>query len=187
MEKPRVEQALSQWGLGERRNARLSHLNKEEERRLACVITTLVSPPLLLLPLRSGESEEEALRLAEQCSLSQIVFLTCSCAFAEAHCEYVALVRGGKVLLQGRLEEVIPPPQEVWIRVESLNDEGLRAVRGIVAKLKFESVPISSFRAVVRQPEDIERIISALEAHGVTILECVPKYLTLADVAQNIS
>ncbi len=61
IEKQKVTQTLTQWGLGERRSARLSHLNAEEQRLLAYAITALASPPLLLLSLLSGEREEEAL------------------------------------------------------------------------------------------------------------------------------
>ena len=117
----RIEQLLAQVGLGAARKKRLGEYSKGMRQKLALVRALLHDPPVLLLDEPTSAMDPESARMVRDAIQSlrsaerAVILCTHNLAEAEELADQIAIIRQGKIILQGETETLkstlLGPPE----------------------------------------------------------------------------
>jgi len=119
--KQRIQELLTRFGLVEWRRKRLGEYSKGMRQKLALVRALLHDPPVMLLDEPTSAMDPESARMVRDAILDlrsderAIILCTHNLAEAELLADQVAIIRRGKIILQGALPELkaslLHPPE----------------------------------------------------------------------------
>ncbi len=108
----RMEELLEQFGLGDVGKKRLGEYSKGMRQKLALVRTLLHDPPVILLDEPTSAMDPESAFIVRE-SIKQlrskdrtIILCTHNLKEAEELADQIAIIRRGKIILQGQLAEI---------------------------------------------------------------------------------
>ena len=110
--KQRIDELLSKFGLAEVRRKRLGEFSKGMRQKLALVRALIHSPKVLLLDEPTSAMDPESARLVReaikglQSDERTILLCTHNLTEAEELADQLAIIRKGKILFNGRVEEL---------------------------------------------------------------------------------
>jgi len=110
--KQRIQELLTRFGLVEWRRKRLGDYSKGMRQKLALVRALLHDPPVMLLDEPTSAMDPESARMVREAILDlrsderAIILCTHNLAEAELLADQVAIIRRGKIILQGALPEL---------------------------------------------------------------------------------
>jgi ABC-2 type transport system ATP-binding protein len=171
--------------LGPYLRIRMTQLSDGFQRRLALAAALIAEPDVLLLDeptvgLDPVAAHEVSSYLQSMMPGRSVLLCTHNLAEAEALCEDVVILRGGRVIVRGRLEDLRQHTQPRLRLTCRQGPEALRAALGDGTRLTMED------RAVLIDVEDVEQeapdLLRRLMAAGIDVYECMPIRATLEDL-----
>lgn len=185
------DKAIEALGLGPFRDQMLSTLSGGYQRRVSLAVALLAEPDLLLLdeptvgldPV-AARDVQELLRAAMSRPGRTTLLCTHNLAEAEALCDEVVILRGGKVLLHDRLETLRQRARSQVLLAARQGGAALVAAlarRGIAASLDrgASDAAVASLDQPTRALPDLLR---ALLGEGLDVYRCAPLEATLEDI-----
>ena len=183
----RVPEVLERVGLAEREKSKIREFSKGMQQRIGIGQAILHNPDLVILDPTSaldplGRRDVRDIVLNLKAEGKTVVLNSHLLSEIEMTCDRVAIIKQGRVAVQGAIGELLASALTVDIEVRNLNDAALAALRSIAAKLKFDRVPITKLTAWVKREEDIPKLARALIQNGVSLVALIPKKETLEDL-----
>ena len=188
----RIPIVLERVGLKDRSKSRLREFSKGMQQRVGLAQAILHEPDLIILDEPTSALDPLGRRdvrdlIQELKSEGKTVLLNSHLlSEIELTCDQVAIIKRGKVEVQGTMDELLKVSSSVEVEVRGMNDAALSAIRVLVAKLRLERVPITRFTALLRSEEDIGELARALVTNGVELRALVPKRETLEELFVRI-
>ena len=189
----RPDRAVKSLGLEEYKHTRMALLSQVFQRRLALAAALVAKPAVLLLdeptggldPVAASEVRKhlrEAMRVANRTTL----LCTHSATEAEALCDEIVVLRGGRVMTQGTLDELRRRARP-RLRIVARQDPEvvLAEVRelGQHAELVEGAVQVE----VGSPPNDGPSLLRKLLDAGVDVYECGPVRAPLESLLHEVS
>jgi len=188
--KSRVARVLDQVGLGAERRLRLRQFSKGMVQRVGLAQALLNDPEVVFLdePMSGldplGRRDVRDLILGLRARGSTVFFSSHILSDAEALCDRVAIVAQGKMVANGRLDDLLAFELQGWELViadvpAALRGEG--ALKDIARALTV--TPLSHGRVAIRLAPDVEPdlVMSRLKVDGARIESLNPIRHTLED------
>lgn len=187
----RIADALDEVGLGGERRMRLRSYSKGMIQRLG-VAQALVNDPSVVFfdepmsgldPLGRRDLRQLMLRLRERgCT---VFFSSHILSDAEALCSRVAILAQGRLIVHGRLADIVAFELRGWeLVVSNLPDAAIAPLQGRIASI----TPLADRRYTIELPptEPPERLICDLAKQGVQLVSLNPLRTTLEDYFMSI-
>jgi ABC-2 type transport system ATP-binding protein len=188
----RIPLVLERVGLADRANSRLREFSKGMQQRIGLAQAIIHNPDLIILdeptsaldPIGRRDVRDivAALREAGKTVLLNSHLLS----EIEMTCDQVAIIKRGKVAIQGTMEELLSFSSSVEVEASGMNDAALAAVRQVAAKLRIEGYPLRRFTAWVRTPEDVPELARAIVENGARLEALIPRRETLEELFVRI-
>ena len=180
-----VDGALETFGLGEHRDKRLAQLSGGFQRRVVLAVALMSEPELLLLDeptvgLDPIAAHDVHAYLRKAMAGRTTLLCTHNLAEAEALCDDVVILRGGRVLLHASLESLREQRHpRVRLAARQPADVLLAAVRayGASASLLDGGVVVE-----MDARRDAPALLRDLLTHGIDVYECEPLTASLEDM-----
>lgn len=108
----RANEYLDRFELSDRKNSKLEDLSKGNQQKVQFITTILHDPEFIILdepfsgldPINTNLLKEIILELKEKGKV--IIFSTHLMDFAERMCDHIAMIDEGKIILDGKLEDI---------------------------------------------------------------------------------
>lgn len=181
----RIDTVLEFVGLQGRRRSKVREFSRGMLQRLGIAQALLNEPKLVILdeptsaldPLGRWEVRNLILRLKEQ---GVTVFLNSHLlSEVEMTCDAVAILNKGRLVFQGRLDELLSEPLELDIRFQNPSPSwrDIAAQWGTVVGVNGDALTVR-----VRREDAIPDLIAALVNNGARLMSVVPKRFSLEDL-----
>ena len=174
--KRRVPETLELVGLANRAGSRVREFSKGMQQRIGLAQAILHEPALVILdeptsaldPLGRRAVRDLILHLKERGTT--VLLNSHLLSEVERTCDQVAIIKGGRVVRQGTVDQITVPSSSVVVELEALTP----ALSETLAR--FGSVQTDTTRATVTLPDDtrIPDMVSALVAAGGRLQAVVP-------------
>ncbi|MCL5109378.1 MAG: ABC transporter ATP-binding protein [Chloroflexi bacterium] len=181
----RIPEVLAAVGLADVPHQRLHTFSKGMLQRIGLAQALLNHPAVVFLDEPTSALDPLGRRdvrdLIKQVKAEGVTVFLNSHLLSEIEmvCDRVAIIDHGRVVSQGRLNDLLASQLEVDLRVEGLSAEGLAALQALSASL---SVTGDRLQAAVRQEEDIPRLVEAVVSSGAHLYELTPRRRSLEDL-----
>jgi ABC-2 type transport system ATP-binding protein len=181
----RIDAVLEFVGLQERRRSKVREFSRGMLQRLGIAQALLNEPKLIILdeptsaldPLGRWEVRNLILRLKEQ---GVTVFLNSHLlSEVEMTCDAVAILNKGRLVFQGRLDELLSEPLELDIRFQNPSPSwrDIAVKWGTVVGVNGDMLMVR-----VRTEDAIPDLIAALVSNGARLMSVVPKRFSLEEL-----
>jgi ABC-2 type transport system ATP-binding protein len=184
----RVKEALDFTGLGDRGSDRIGSYSRGMQQRLGLAQALLHQPDLIILdeptsaldPIGRREVRDVILYLKRQgCTIFLNSHLLSE---IEKTCDEVAILKAGRVIEAGAMEDLLAAGNAVEIEVEDMNEKALAELRMLTFKLRMEEMPPRKFTAYFNSPTQTPEIARALVENGVRLKALIPRKESLEDL-----
>ncbi|HEV2473594.1 MAG TPA: ABC transporter ATP-binding protein [Chthonomonadales bacterium] len=181
-------QALEIVGLADRADSRIREFSKGMQQRIGLAQAILHNPELVILdeptsaldPIGRRDVRDIVLRLRRE---GKTVLLNSHLlSEIELTCDQVAIMKKGRLAVQGSLDDLLRYDSTVQVEVRNLNDNAMAAVRQVATKLRLEGVPITRFTAWLRDREDVAALARAIVENGADLLSLTPRKESLEEL-----
>jgi ABC-2 type transport system ATP-binding protein len=179
------DRAIATFGLGDHARTRMTELSGGFQRRVTLAAAFVAEPEVLVLDeptvgLDPKAAHEVHEYLRDVMVGRTVLLCTHNLAEAEALCDEVVILQAGRVIVQGRLDELRRGARS---RLRLAAAQGPQAV---LARLNGVGPARVDGRSVVLEVPDPEaeapRLLRLLLDAGVDVYECTPVQATLEDV-----
>jgi ABC-2 type transport system ATP-binding protein len=188
----RIVELLDSVGLGDRGSTRLGEFSKGMSQRIGLAQALLNEPDLVVLdeptsgldPLGRREVMEliRALR-----ARGTTVFLNSHLlSEVEATCDRIAMIKKGRVVRTGTLDDLAGPQLEVDLRAEGMTREILDRIGSLGARVARADAARGEFLLLVDEAEALPRISAALVEAGARLYRLSPRRLSLEEAFVRI-
>jgi ABC-2 type transport system ATP-binding protein len=181
----RIPEVLELVGLSERSRDRVGTFSKGMQQRLGLAVALVHEPELVILDEPTSALDpvgrRDVRRLIQELKNHGVTVFLNSHLLSEIElvCDRVAIVDHGRVVREGRLEELLALGHELEIRGAGLNDAVLAA---LPASWRVHEWAEGRVVLGVSRPEDAALVTRFLVAQGVDVLELRPRRSNLEDV-----
>ena len=183
----RVEEALDAVGLADRAGDPVKGYSLGMRQRLGLAATILKDPELLILDEPANGLDPDGMRemrltLRRLADSGRTVFVS-SHLLAEVSqlCDRVAVLRKGRCVFQGSVEELVGQSQAVQVRVHGDGDATQRAAAGVRALGHEVTVRDDGALRVAIPPGEAWTLVRQLAAHDLWVDEIGPLERTLEE------
>jgi ABC-2 type transport system ATP-binding protein len=181
----RASELVRVVGLEPDANRQLKTFSKGMLQRVGLAQALLGRPSLLLLdeptsgldPIGTRNVRNLLVWLKEQ---GVAVFLNSHLlSEVELICDRVAILNRGRIVAQGRIDQIIRPVAAVRFRAPGFSDNGVARVRQVVRELRAEQD--GWWSADVASPDDVPALANALVESGARLEALIPTHETLEE------
>ncbi|MCS6777350.1 MAG: ABC transporter ATP-binding protein [Chloroherpetonaceae bacterium] len=188
----RIPEVLERVGLADRAHSRIREFSKGMQQRVGLAQAILHDPDLIILdeptsaldPIGRRQVRDIVMQLRSEGKT--ILLNSHLLSEIEMTCDQVAIIKKGRIAVQGTLEELLALTSTVEIEVRGMNDAALQAIRQIAVRLQWKQTPITRFTAHVRNERDIPELARALVQNGVDLIALTPRRETLEELFVRI-
>lgn len=182
-----ADELLVRIGLGAQRSARIASLSKGNAQRVQLLCAMAHSPALLILdePLSGldpvGQAEVQTLLTEYRAGGGTVLFSTHSMSAAEAICDRVVVLAGGRTAFEGSVSEIAQHAPHGAVAVVAASDR----LRAAVASVGGAADPWATgpdarlggaerWRLLIPRDVTHAQLLDAVERHGVSMLSFEP-------------
>ena len=175
----RIGELIERVGLGAERRKLIKHYSKGMRQKLGLAQAILHEPSLLLLDEPTGGLDPLARRDVRRLMLAlrnegrTVLFSSHELSEVETVCDRVAMIKAGRVIVSGTMDEILKPYRSYRARVRTDEVERLRrACEGLYPELveagRIEA-QMDSFIVVARTIEELPRLLERVTEAGATL------------------
>lgn len=178
--KARIPEALERVGLGEKAKTPLKAFSKGMQQRAGLAQAVLHKPRLVILDEPTSALDPLGRRIVRELIVSlkeegtTVVLNSHLLSEVETTCDFVAIIRRGRVVKQGTLAELTAQPASVVIELEGISERQLLAAQAFG--------PVEHTGTWLRvQTEETAALVSALVGAGAQVRAVTPARQSLED------
>ncbi|MGO8672379.1 MAG: ABC transporter ATP-binding protein [Capsulimonadaceae bacterium] len=181
----RIPEVLDLVGLGDRRKSKLREFSKGMQQRAGLAQALLNDPDLVILdeptsaldPLGRRDVREIITTLRSQ---GKTVLLNSHLlSEIELTCDQVAILKGGRIVRQGRIDDLLAAPTTVQMRINQVTPELLASLGGIAHSVRATGEDVT---AHIADETVIPQLVAAVVAGGGGLMALIPVRETLEDL-----
>src|SRR3989304_2820808 len=168
----KAEDYLERFELADRKNSKVEDLSKGNQQKVQFISTILHDPEFLIFdepfagldPINTNLLKQIILEMKDEGKV--IIFSTHLMDFAEKMCDNIAMIDQGKIILNGKLDEI---KKKFANRNVSINYEGdISFLRGNPIIENMEDFG-NTTGIKVKKPEQVQELLRSLVEHNVII------------------
>jgi ABC-2 type transport system ATP-binding protein len=178
----RVRELLDRVGLGNRGDRQLRHYSKGMLQRVGLAQALINDPRLVILdePMSGldpiGRREVRDLILDMKARGRTVFFSSHILSDTEMICDRVGLLVRGRLKAYGRVEDLVRAEAGVWeVALRGVPGQGIPC--GTIVSRRDDRVLVR-----VESQEELHRLVSTLNGHGVSLLSVTPSRRSLEDL-----
>lgn len=181
----RVLEVLELVGLADRARDRVGTFSKGMQQRLGLAQALLNEPELVILDEPTSALDPVGRRdvrlIIQQLKSEGVAVFLNSHLLSEIElvCDRVAIVDHGRVVEEGRLQDLLAQGHELEVRAGGLTDA---AVAALSQRWTVRTASREELVLVVGRPEDAAEVTRVLVAHGADVFELRPRRGNLEDL-----
>jgi len=187
--KKRIPEVLALVGLLDRRKSKLKEFSKGMQQRAGLAQAILNDPDLVILdeptsaldPVGRRDVREIVNHLKE--NGKTVVLNSHLLSEIEMTCDEVAILRGGQILRQGKIDDLLAAATTVRMRVLNITAPLIAALQGIAVTVAVNGEFVD---AGIRDENTIPEIVSAIVGTGGRLMSLIPVRETLEDLFVRI-
>jgi ABC-2 type transport system ATP-binding protein len=185
--KKRIGEVLEVVGLAARRKSRIREFSKGMQQRVGLAQAILNDPDLVILdeptsaldPLGRRDVRDIVHHLKSQ---GKTIFLNSHLlSEIEMTCDQVAIVKRGRVVRLGRVDDLLAAPSVAQMRVDNQTPELIEALTRLSRFVEADPVA-GTINAGVASEENFPDLAAAVVHHGGRLLALVPQRESLEDL-----
>lgn len=180
----RVTELLDLVGLSEVRGRQLRRFSKGMLQRVGLAQAIVHDPELVILdePMSGldpiGRKQVRDLILTLRDHGKTIFFSTHIIPDVEMICDRIGIVMKGRLVATGRVDELVCHTHSVEVVCEGLKGEDVPAFRGAARVVRQGQ----RWLVVLPGPESLDQVLTAIKAHGGTLISVTPQKGSLEDL-----
>jgi len=181
----RIPEVLELVGLSERRDSKIREFSKGMQQRIGLAQAILNDPELIILdeptsaldPIGRGDVRDLINHLK---AAGKTIFLNSHLlSEIEMTCDQVAILKGGRLMRQGRIEDLLAAPSTVEMRILNLNPVLVREMERLAHNVSANGQVV---KASVADEEAIAGLVSAIVRLDGKLVSLIPKRESLEDM-----
>jgi ABC-2 type transport system ATP-binding protein len=185
--KKRIPETLELVGLGDRSKTKIREFSKGMQQRVGLAQAILNDPDLIILdeptsaldPLGRRDVRDIVRHLK---SLGKTVFLNSHLlGEIELTCDEIAIMKRGKIVRQGRIDDLLAAPSQVSMRILSLSDQLTDELRKLSRTLTVGPEP-DTVEAAIASDDDIPVLVSTIVNNGGRLMSLIPRRESLEEL-----
>jgi ABC-2 type transport system ATP-binding protein len=183
--KARIPEVLEVVGLSSRRKSKIREFSKGMQQRVGLAQAILNDPDLVILdeptsaldPLGRREVRKIVGYLKE---MGKTVMLNSHLlSEIEMTCDQVAILKAGRVVRQGRIDDLLAAATTVRMRILNMTGDLRAALEAIAVSVATEGEEVI---ASIESDETIPEMVEAIVRHGGRLMELIPVRESLEDL-----
>jgi ABC-2 type transport system ATP-binding protein len=184
----RVAEAIQLSGLMGRSGDRIGTFSHGMRQRVGLAQAILHQPEILVLdeptngldPIGRRDVRNLILHLKERGTT--VLLNSHLLSEVEQTCDEVAILKDGRVIRSGTLDDLTADGSAIDVEVEEMNEAGMTALRAVTKKLRMQGMPPRRFTVYVDHADDAADIARVLVENGVRLLALTPRRESLEDL-----
>lgn len=178
--KARIPEALERVGLAEKAKTPLKAFSKGMQQRVGLAQVVLHKPKLVILDEPTSALDPIGRRIVRELILSlkaegvTVLLNSHLLSEVETTCDFIAIIRRGRILKQGTLAELTAQPASVVVELEGISETQLQAAGRFGAVLQRGNT-------LTVATDEISALVAALVAVGAQVHAVTPARLSLED------
>ena len=186
----KAEDYLERFELADRKNSKVEDLSKGNQQKVQFISTILHDPEFLILdepfagldPINTNLLKQIILEMKDEGKV--IIFSTHLMDFAEKMCDNIAMIDQGKIILNGKLDEI---KKKFANRNVSINYEGdISFLRGNPIIENMEDFG-NTTGIKVKKPEQVQELLRSLVEHNVIIKKFNADEISLHEIFVSLA
>lgn len=181
----RINETLEVVGLSNRRKSRIREFSKGMQQRVGLAQAILNDPDLVILdeptsaldPLGRREVREVVSTLRGQ---GKTVMLNSHLlSEIEMTCDWVAILKAGQVVRQGKIDDLLAAPSTVQMRIVNVTPTLIQALEGLSRTVQVDGEQVN---ATITDENVIPEMVSAVVKEGGKLMSLIPMRESLEDL-----
>jgi ABC-2 type transport system ATP-binding protein len=181
----KIPEVLEIVGLSGRRKSKIREFSKGMQQRIGLAQAILNDPDLVILdeptsaldPLGRREVRRIVGLLKEQ---GKTVMLNSHLlSEIEMTCDQVAILKAGRVVRQGKIDDLLAAATTVRMRILDRGAELMKALEGIAVTVRIEGDEVV---AAIKNEDNIPEMVAAVVRHGGRLMQLIPVRESLEDL-----
>ena len=186
----KAEDYLERFELADRKNSKVEDLSKGNQQKVQFISTILHDPEFLIFdepfagldPINTNLLKQIILEMKDEGKV--IIFSTHLMDFAEKMCDNIAMIDQGKIILNGKLDEI---KKKFANRNVSINYEGdISFLRGNPIIENMEDFG-NTTGIKVKKPEQVQELLRLLVEHNVIIKKFNADEISLHEIFVSLA
>ncbi len=178
--KTHIPEALERVGLADKAKTPLKAFSKGMQQRVGLAQAVLHKPKLVILDEPTSALDPIGRRIVRELILSlkaegvTVLLNSHLLSEVETTCDFIAIIRRGRILKQGTLAELTAQPASVVIELEGISETQLQVAKKFGATVQRE-------KSLTVATDEISALVAALVERGAKICAVTPARLSLED------
>jgi len=183
----RIPEVLDLVGLGNRSKSKIREFSKGMQQRVGLAQAILNDPDLVILDEPTSALDPIGRRdvrdiIGHLKALGKTIFLNSHLlGEIEMTCDEIAIMKSGKIVRQGRIEDLLAAPSQVSMRIQSLTPNLLIKLRQVARTVETSSDP-EILVASIATDDEIPNLVEAIVHSGGKLLSLIPQRESLEDL-----
>jgi ABC-2 type transport system ATP-binding protein len=187
--KARIPEVLQLVGLSDRANDRIRGFSKGMQQRVGLAQAIIADPDLVILdeptsaldPLGRRDVRDIIAHLKDEGK--SVLLNSHLLSEIEMTCDEVAIVKAGKVIRQGKIEDLLATPTEVTLRLADRSTAVLDAIGKVAPSIQLPKDPNDPrFTVMVSDENAVAEVAAAVVHAGGKLLELTPRRESLEEL-----
>jgi ABC-2 type transport system ATP-binding protein len=183
----RIPEVLDLVGLGSRSKSKIHEFSKGMQQRVGLAQAILSDPDLIILdeptsaldPLGRRDVRDVVRHLKE---LGKTIFLNSHLlGEIEMTCDEIVIMKNGKIIKQGQIDDLLSAPTHVDIRAASLSDAAIEKLRMQTKSLVIGQEP-NTYEAAIGSEDEIPALADTIVTSGGRLMSLIPHRESLEDL-----
>ncbi|RPI70577.1 MAG: ATP-binding cassette domain-containing protein [Ignavibacteriales bacterium] len=186
----RAEEYLERFELTERKNSRIEDLSKGNQQKIQFISTILHEPEFLIFdepfsgldPINTNLLRQIILEMKSEGKV--IIFSTHLMDFAEKMCDNIAMIDQGKIILNGKLDEIKKKYANMNVSISYEGDISFLKGNSIIEKTEDFG---NTAGIKVRKPEYIQELLKLLVQHNIVVKKFNADEISLHEIFVSLA
>jgi ABC-2 type transport system ATP-binding protein len=181
---------LERFSLTDRKNSKVEDLSKGNQQKVQFISTILHDPDFLIFdepfsgldPINTNLLKQIIFEMREQGKI--IIFSTHLMDFAEKMCDHIAMIDRGKIILNGKLEDIKKKYAQRNVSINYDGDISFLKNHPIVESLEDFG---NTTGVKVKTPEQIQELLKLLVQNNVTVKKFAADEISLHEIFVSLA
>ena len=186
----KANEYLERFSLTDRKNSKVEDLSKGNQQKVQFISTILHDPDFLIFdepfsgldPINTNLLKQIILEMREQGKI--IIFSTHLMDFAEKMCDHIAMIDRGKIILNGKLEEIKKKYAQRNVSINYDGDISFLKNHPIVESLEDFG---NTTGVKVKTPEQIQELLKLLVQNNVIVKKFAADEISLHEIFVSLA
>lgn len=186
----KANEYLERFSLTDRKNSKVEDLSKGNQQKVQFISTILHDPDFLIFdepfsgldPINTNLLKQIILEMREQGKI--IIFSTHLMDFAEKMCDHIAMIDRGKIILNGKLEDIKKKYAQRNVSINYEGDISFLKNHPIVESLEDFG---NTTGVKVKSPEQIQELLKLLVQNNVIVKKFAAYEISLHEIFVSLA